>query len=483
MPVAIDRAPRYFGTPLSENIAERPEGYLICRNVPIARTGFQKYKVAEIADPDGLLGDRGPHEEVELWRDPEEVFSPATIASFEGVSVTLRHPEDLLTPDSEQRHAVGHVENVRKGDEALESGDWPLVGDLIVKAADAIRAVKAGIREVSCGYKYRLAKEGYRFDQREIRGNHVAIVPKGRAGEEARIQDAAPGEETGNMNILKSLFGKGFSIAKDAKAEDIAAVSRVIALDEQPGDRVDHTEIVGPKTLVGKKLVKVGTDEKGNDLYRAIGMDDDMEAENKAAMDRRKRLHDALDRQLDGAEKEAKEREEQNDADVEELKKILAGEKEEEAGDDDMDDAHPEGCRCDDCKSAHDDAIVSPEPVLTSEERPKSAFDAATHTLNVLKGLRPFVAKANDASLSRAFGLAYDSVKAKTTDTSKQQNGGSYGRVREAAGKLNDEARNQAKDHEQGAERLTPAQDSASKFEKTMAEEMKARREAVRRKR
>ena len=41
----------YFGTRLSENISRRePEGYLICLNVPVARTGTQEWA------PSGSLG-------------------------------------------------------------------------------------------------------------------------------------------------------------------------------------------------------------------------------------------------------------------------------------------------------------------------------------------------------------------------------------------------------------------------------------------
>ena len=35
---------QYYGTRLSENISRRePEGYLLCLNVPVARTGVQEY--------------------------------------------------------------------------------------------------------------------------------------------------------------------------------------------------------------------------------------------------------------------------------------------------------------------------------------------------------------------------------------------------------------------------------------------------------
>lgn len=187
--VAQDLA--YCGEPISENIVETPDGYWICRNATIGRSGFQVYKAREVADPEGLLEDYGPEESVELWRDPGEVFSRSTIASFEGKSLTLGHPQELLNPDTERDHIVGHIQNVRKGSEVLDSGNWPLIADLIVKDRAAIEAIQSGKTELSCGYSYVLAREGNRFDQREILGNHVALVPRGRAGSEVRVEVGA----------------------------------------------------------------------------------------------------------------------------------------------------------------------------------------------------------------------------------------------------------------------------------------------------
>jgi hypothetical protein len=79
---------------------------------------------------------------------------------------------------------------------------------LMITDSDAIAAVERGDRrEVSCGYTCELEHRpgewnGQRYDaiQRNIRGNHVAIVEKGRAGPEVRLRlDAAdnvinPGE-------------------------------------------------------------------------------------------------------------------------------------------------------------------------------------------------------------------------------------------------------------------------------------------------
>ena len=40
---------QYYGTRLSENISRRePEGYLLCLNVPVARSGTQEYLAEEL---------------------------------------------------------------------------------------------------------------------------------------------------------------------------------------------------------------------------------------------------------------------------------------------------------------------------------------------------------------------------------------------------------------------------------------------------
>ena len=97
-----------------------------------------------------------------------------------------------MTPTQSGYHHAGHVQNVRRGSEPLESGDIPLLADIIVTDRAAIEAVRAGDRELSCGYVYKLARNGKgRLDQTQILGNHVALVSKGRAGSEARIYDAA----------------------------------------------------------------------------------------------------------------------------------------------------------------------------------------------------------------------------------------------------------------------------------------------------
>ena len=116
-------AQAYFGTRLSPHMSQTPEGYLICHDVPINRTGSQTYLAHELE----LSGD--PNRPVTVSRHEEDVFHPAALASFEGKDVTWLHPDAFLTPENQARYSKGHVSNVRRVGEAtvadLVAADFP----------------------------------------------------------------------------------------------------------------------------------------------------------------------------------------------------------------------------------------------------------------------------------------------------------------------------------------------------------------------
>ena len=134
----------YFGTRLSENISRRePEGYLICLNVPVARTGAQDYLPSELGlpEPDSRM--------IPVQRPESEVFSPACLASFEGMPVTDDHPSapEGVTAENIRRLQKGHTQHVRLG-----SGDESdlLLADLIITDPALIEEILSGKREISC---------------------------------------------------------------------------------------------------------------------------------------------------------------------------------------------------------------------------------------------------------------------------------------------------------------------------------------------
>lgn len=178
----------FFETRLGETRYRLADGSLLCKDVPIARTGKQLYSAADLPN---LTPDQ--HGEIVVTRSPKHVFDPATLASFEGMSITVLHPEDeegnvrLVDPSNWKELAHGHLQNIRQG-----TGDQSdlMLADLIVKDEAAIKLIEDGLREVSCGYdaEYEQTEPG-KAEQVEITGNHVALVPKGRAGNRCAIGD------------------------------------------------------------------------------------------------------------------------------------------------------------------------------------------------------------------------------------------------------------------------------------------------------
>lgn len=181
----------YYGTALSDHITKKPSGGIVCTDVPIARTGTQEYLAGEL----GLGGD--PERVILVTRAPEEVFAPEAMASFEGVCVCDDHPPESVTAVNFSQYSKGHAQNVRR------EGEY-LVADLHIEdAVLADQVLHRAKREVSCGYTTTYVPDGGGYRQTNIRGNHVAVVLRGRAGSEVSIKDAAQGAGKGRKTMSK----------------------------------------------------------------------------------------------------------------------------------------------------------------------------------------------------------------------------------------------------------------------------------------
>lgn len=217
----------YYGSHLSEHLVKTPEGYLICYGVPINRTGTQMYTAGEL----GLDGDQ--ERPVTVYRLEEDVFAPAALASLEGKDVTRGHPAEMLNAGNQAAYSKGHLENVRRDGENT-------VADLIIKDPSLVSDVENGVlREVSCGYncQFEPYQDGYR--QTHIVGNHVAVVPRGRAGRDVAIKDAAEQAEKGRNHMSdfwKSVLTAFGMAAKDASPEELDTMVQTTAtvLDAEP---------------------------------------------------------------------------------------------------------------------------------------------------------------------------------------------------------------------------------------------------------
>ena len=221
----------YYGTRLSENISRRePEGYLLCLNVPVARTGVQDYLPEELGLSPGSSF-------VSVYRPEEEVFSPETVASFEGMPVTNDHPPEGVDVSNIRALQKGHAHNVRRG--SGEESDL-LLADLIITDPGLIRLIlDEGKREISCGYTYELHEENGQYIQRKIRGNHVAVVDAGRAGPRVSIKDSKAKEPERRTSVMKKSLSKILArMAKDGDIETVAEIIEEMLEPETPAEGV-----------------------------------------------------------------------------------------------------------------------------------------------------------------------------------------------------------------------------------------------------
>ncbi len=172
------------------------------------------------------------------YRPAEEVFSEDSMESFRGKPVTFLHPGEDVTAENANKHTVGTILSFDRENDEFTSGEVVIhekfVVDYILNRRENGQDV-----QMSCGYSVEIEKQegkynGIEYDaiQRNIRGNHVAIVTQGRAGRDVAMKldeknkndnnkrrdtmkirlDAIPGTEIGSVEI------------NTEKAEDITDV-------------------------------------------------------------------------------------------------------------------------------------------------------------------------------------------------------------------------------------------------------------------
>ena len=227
------------------------EGYLIATS-RVARTGVQTYLASELGDvADGFE----PDAVVRVYRAEDQVFHKDTLASITRVPVTLDHPPELVDADNWATYSVGDV-----GDAFARDGEWIVVNPMIKDAA-ARTAAETTHKEISMGYTANIvkARDGVDadFEMVDIRMNHLALVPKGRAGSHARIGDAQWGAspvkvEDKRMTVeLKTVILGDKAVQVEAKdADTVAAILK------------DHKTAIDAKdTEIGELKGKLATAE------------------------------------------------------------------------------------------------------------------------------------------------------------------------------------------------------------------------------
>lgn len=245
---------RYDVYPLQAT--KTPEGFI--QDTPvIGRVGILEYR-----NPDGSIRRE--------FRPPEEAFSADSLNTLRGKPVTVGHPGFVSAESMSKAKVIGTILT-----EGKQDGD-NIRADLVIHNLDT------NGRELSCGYKVDLEEtpgeyNGQRYDaiQRNIRYNHVAVVPRGRAGSIARLNLDGNEiyEDEEEVKLMKIRLDNG--IEYEAAPEVIAAIDAM---------KVDMSKIKNDGAELQRKL---DANEAVTDTLKADNkkLDEQLKAKDKEHAD------------------------------------------------------------------------------------------------------------------------------------------------------------------------------------------------------
>lgn len=184
---------RYDSLQLVAGAVIDTDGFM--RDSPIvARTGVYEYR-----NPDGTIRRE--------YRPADEVFASDALNSFRGKPITVLHPKKgKITAANAFGTAIGSILS-----DGYPKDEKYVACDIVIFAPDKI----GKHRELSLGYRCDceetpgMSPDGQAYDaiQRNIRINHLAVVPLARAGMKARLNcdgdEIIESEGTQNMSKFK----------------------------------------------------------------------------------------------------------------------------------------------------------------------------------------------------------------------------------------------------------------------------------------
>lgn len=168
---------------MTKRIADT-NGFVEVRDNPITKTGVFPYSGAQIGAPD-------KDKIYMVLRPSDELQKPETIESFKLLPFIHEHEMlgDGFTP-AERKGVQGVIGSDVHFDEPYLKGTIKIFGENLKGA------IRDGKLELSAGYrcKYEFTQgewNGHHYDaiQRDIRGNHLALVEQGRSGPDVRVMD------------------------------------------------------------------------------------------------------------------------------------------------------------------------------------------------------------------------------------------------------------------------------------------------------
>lgn len=203
--------------------------YLLIEDNIVARTGIQKYTKRELG-----LGDS--NEVINVMRKAEDVFNAESIASYNQSPITIYHPKQFVDASNHDKLSVGDLPQA-----VADQPNGVIRADLIVKTKKGLQAIDDGLTQLSMGYTANIVLQDgvtddgtpYQAIQENIRINHIALVPKGRAGI-AQLSDSVidlndfNNHSTEGQTVTIEEIKAGLAKLTDAERESVIGVFKPV---------------------------------------------------------------------------------------------------------------------------------------------------------------------------------------------------------------------------------------------------------------
>ena len=220
------------------------DGYLVAPAV-LARAGVFNYRASEL----GIKNLR-PDTQIAVYRSADALAK--AVETFESQTITLDHK--WTTAANWRNNAIGDVREVEM------NGDT-MVGVLIVRDTDGIKAIDQGTSQLSNGYRARIVHRpgkykgmDYEYEQTDFHGNHIAIVDRARCGSECRIgdSDTIPNNPTKEHNamITRAYDGLTLTLENEQSGQIVDRLMRDLADTRKDNETL---KAAVPKFKIGDK--------------------------------------------------------------------------------------------------------------------------------------------------------------------------------------------------------------------------------------
>jgi len=161
-------------------------------------------------------------------RLPEHVFDPQSLASYKSKPIIITHDAGTIDKNNVEREIIGTILS-----EGYKDGEDVRV-EIVIHDTDAMK--RCGLRELSLGYELDLDEtpgtwngEPYDAIQKNIRVNHLALVDKARAGDQARL----------NTDGLDNLTGGKIPMAEAKTTLDAGVAASIARFKARRAKRLD----------------------------------------------------------------------------------------------------------------------------------------------------------------------------------------------------------------------------------------------------